>query len=120
VPSAVWTSYITDAQNGPDLVYLGFSSTTGTSTELMNQFSSKGRYTWGPANADYDALVERIKVATDLDAQADLIRKANKVLADDAQLVYLWPQPYTYAVSSDIDWTPRPDDRPKAADMAPR
>lgn len=119
VPSEIWTSYITDAENGPDLVYLGFSSTTGTSTELMNQFSSKGRYTWGPANAEYDALLEEIKQATSLDEQAELITQASQILAEDAQLVYLWPQPFTYAVSSDVEWTPRPDAKPRATDMQP-
>ena len=120
VPTAVWTSFITDAEKGTDLVYLGFSSTTGTSTELMNQFTDKGRYTWGPANEEYSKMVADIKVATSLEQQAELIRKANRVLADDAQLVYLWPQPFTYATSKSIEWTPRPDDRPKASDMRPR
>ena len=119
VPTAIWTSFITDAQKGTDLLYLGFSSTTGTSTELMNQFTGKGRYTWGPSNPDYDAAVEKVKTATSLESQAELIRKANRILADDAQLVYLWPQPFTYAVSKSVEWTPRADDRPRASDMRP-
>lgn len=119
VPTAIWTSFITDAGKGSDLVYLGFSSTTGTSIELMNQFTSKGRYTWGPANADYDAAVELAKKATSIEKQAELIRGANRILADDAQLVYLWPQPFTYAISKNIAWEPRPDDRPSASDMRP-
>jgi len=119
VPTAIWTSFITNAENGTDLVYLGFSSTTGTSTEVMNQFTSKGRYTWGPANASYDAKVDAVKAATTIEQQAELIREANRILADDAQLVYLWPQPFTYAISKNIEWTPRPDDRPRASDMRP-
>lgn len=119
VPTAIWTSFITDAEKGSDLLYLGFSSTTGTSTELMNQFTGKGRYTWGPSNADYDAAVEKVKQATSFEEQAQLIREANRILADDAQLVYLWPQPFTYAVSKSVQWTPRPDDRPRASDMIP-
>lgn len=119
IPGNTFVSFLRDEENAPDLVYLGYVSSSNAQAELMGQFASPAPYTWGPVPAGYDEAVVAAKTAPNEEEQAKNVRLAAQIAADDAMLVYLWPQPQTYAVSDKVEWTIRADDWVKATDMTP-
>lgn len=119
VPGNTFVSFLRDKENAPDMVYLGYVSSSNAQAELMGQFASTAPYTWGPVPAGYDEAVTAAKTAPDAAEQVKNVRLAAQIAADDAMVVYLWPQPQTYAVSDKVEWTIRADDWVKATDMKP-
>lgn len=119
VPGNSWVTFLRDKENAPDLVYLGYVSQSNSSNELLTHFTTQGPYSWGPVPKAFDDAVAAAKSASTAEEQVAAIRKASQVMLDEMQVVYLWPQPQTFAIKKDISWKVRSDDWVKAYDIKP-
>ncbi|MFC5950493.1 ABC transporter substrate-binding protein [Pseudonocardia lutea] len=118
-PSWVQRSYTDDVA---DLIYIGYSSGYRAPAERLRIYTSTYSQSHFSDPA-YDALVDQLTTATSREQQTDLLDRATQEFHDNPHVVFLWPQPLTWAVNKNLDWVPRPehwllpqDFRPKNAD----
>lgn len=97
----------TRSPNAADLVYIGYSSGSPAPGPRLQIYTSQDSQIHG-ADPAYDALVAKVFRATTPAEQQQYVDEATQVFYNDADTVFLWPQPLTYAVNSDINWIPQP------------
>lgn len=119
VAGADWTSFLRQVKTAPQMVFLGYTSQSGSANELLGQFISSAPYTWGPVPQAYDNAVAAANSAPTKAAETAAIHTALKVALDTAQVAWLWPLPQTYVVNKNLSWTPRADQWIKASDFKP-
>jgi peptide/nickel transport system substrate-binding protein len=66
----------------------------------------------------YDDLVVKAQQAPTLAAQQQYIDQATQVLHDYPPVIFLFPQPLTYAYTSVLSWVPRPEHWLRAYDVS--
>ena len=118
LPGNAFVPFLRDKKNATDLVYVAYASQSNSSAELLGQFTGNAGQTWGPVPKAYDEAVAASKLATTEAGYISALRAAQKVYADEAMIVFLWPQPQTYAFKKDIDWPVRSDDWVRASEMS--
>jgi peptide/nickel transport system substrate-binding protein len=97
----------TRSANAADLVYIGYSSGSPAPGPRLQIYTSQDSQIHG-ADPAYDALVAKVFRATTTAQQQAYVDQATQVFYADADTVFLWPQPLTYAVNSNINWIPQP------------
>jgi peptide/nickel transport system substrate-binding protein len=97
----------TRSANAADLVYIGYSSGSPAPGPRLQIYTSQDSQIHG-ADPAYDALVAKVFRATTPAEQQQYVDQATQVFFNDADTVFLWPQPLTYAVNSNINWIPQP------------
>ena len=102
----------------PDLGYVTMSMWTLDGADLLELLGATGGAQQFWQNDEFDTLITAAKQSSG-DEREELTRQAAKVMRDDAAFVFLFPQPSTYAHSTDIDFTMRPDEWVRAFDIAP-
>lgn len=118
IPYAKWVEYLRD-ENGPALTFIAWGSQSISSPEILFQLHSSAPYGIGHANAEYDQAVTAANGAATPEDKLAAIRQAVDIVEDQALTVYLWPQPQTYARSTEVDWKVRMDDWVRASDAKP-
>ncbi|RLP77523.1 ABC transporter substrate-binding protein [Mycetocola tolaasinivorans] len=93
-----------------DLTWFGSADNSTVATDLLTFYGNTWSQTHGQVPEAYDAAVAAAKAADTKDAQLAQIKTAVTTAADDAYVVYLWPQPQTFAVNSSLNWKIRGDD----------
>jgi peptide/nickel transport system substrate-binding protein len=104
-PAWLQRSYTKDVA---DLIYIGYSSGYRAPAERLRIYTS----TYAQSHFDdptYDGLVDRLSTTSTREEQAQLVNAATQQFHDDPHVVFLWPQPLTWAVDKSLDWTPRPE-----------
>lgn len=117
LPGNAFLPFLRDKKNATDLVYVAYASQSNSSSELLGQFVGNAGQTWGPVPKAYDDAVAASKLATTEADYLAALRAAQKVYLDEAMIVFLWPQPQTYAFKRDLDWPVRSDDWVRASEM---
>ncbi|MGW4578292.1 ABC transporter substrate-binding protein [Rhodococcus sp. YH1] len=91
-----------------DLVYIGYTSGYKSPVERLRIFTSKyaqSHFT----DPVYDDLIARLTVAPNEQEQQRLFDEATAHFRENPHVLFLWPQPLTYVVAKDLQWTPRPE-----------
>jgi peptide/nickel transport system substrate-binding protein len=109
----------TRSANAADLVYIGYSGTSNAPGPRLQIFTDQDSQIHG-ADPAFDALVTKVFEATTKTRQQEYVNQATQVYYNNADSVFLWPQPLTYAVSSDISWTPQPEHWLIPQDFSPK
>lgn len=79
-----------------------------TTGDLASNFQAASPYAYFP-DQTYSDLVEAAKTNSDSTDISANWAEANEYLREQAPVLFLFPQPATYGVSTNIDWRPRPD-----------
>lgn len=109
-----YTTYLEYAleQDGKKAYPVTFRSYGGSSAATLASSRYSG-YLSGRSllqnSTEYDDLIEQAQGAATAEEQDEFYRRANNYLHDNASLVYLFNEPLTYAYSTDLEWTPRPE-----------
>lgn len=118
VPYANWVTYLRD-EAGPALTFLSFGSQSVSSPEILAQFISAGPYSHGPVPQGFDEAQLAATSAATQEDKLTAIAECVRIMADEAMLVFLWPQPQTYAIADRLNWKPRMDDWVRVSDIHP-
>ncbi len=115
-----WSAWVKSAgsEEGPTSTFVGYSSGDNSNYQILGYF--KTGFVQNHANDPvYDELVDAIDAAPTVEEQIDATRKAVERSHEWAQMLWLFPQPQTYAHAADLTWVPRPDDWLRPQDVHP-
>lgn len=100
--------------------YLTYSVAALDATGLLVLFTSGNPYSYWDDEA-FTELVNAARSTVDAAERLELERQAAALMREGAPIVFLFPEPYCYAVRNDtVDWQVRPDDWLLALDMQPK
>ena len=112
VQSYDWESYVTDRiapQRTAPLFLLALASRGDSLTDTENLSSA---FPFNPTqwlNADFEELLEKARGTFNEQRRLRLLYQAQAIAYEEAPWIWLW-RPYDhYAITRDLDWTPRAD-----------
>jgi ABC-type transport system substrate-binding protein len=109
-----------------DLFGFAYTAGTGDASDLLDAVfhspsaSSGALNASGYSSAAFDRLVDEAGRVLDPYQRRRLMSEALAILREDLPAIPLAVRSNLYAVSEEIDWTPRQDRRVRAQDMRPR
>jgi peptide/nickel transport system substrate-binding protein len=89
-----------------DMLYIGYSSGYPGPAERLLIYTSKYSQSHY-SDPTYDALVQKVFAATTPQQEQTYVDQATQQFYNAANVIFLWPQPLTYAVAKNLQWTPR-------------
>ncbi len=105
-----WSTWVKRAASeDPDTTFVGYSSGDNSNYQILSYFVT-GFVQNHSDDPKYDELVKEIDLATTSADQIAATKKAVQQSNAFAQMVWLFPQPQTFAYAADLTWIPRPDD----------
>jgi len=105
-----WVERTRSAEDAPALYYIGYTAGYRAPAERLRIYTSgNGQSHYAEPDAVYDDLVTQVTAATTPEQQQELVNRATAHYREQAHAVFLWPQPLTYVVRKDLEWTPRPE-----------
>lgn len=105
-----WVDRTRSPEKAPALYYIGYTSGYRSPAERLRIYATSNSQThYAQPDTVYDELVGKLTVATTVGQQQELVNQATAHFREQAHLVFLWPQPLTYVVKKDLQWTPRPE-----------
>ena len=115
-----WSAWVKSAGSpeGPTSTFVGYSSGDNSNYQILSYFKT-GFVQNHASDPVYDQLVDAIDSATTEEAQIEATHAAVERSNEWAQMLWLFPQPQTFAYASDLNWVPRPDDWLRAQDLHP-
>ncbi|HEX5166575.1 MAG TPA: ABC transporter substrate-binding protein [Thermomicrobiales bacterium] len=61
-------------------------------------------------NKEFDALIDEARGILDSDKRKELYSSAQKILREEAPMLFMWGLHTVWGVNNDVDWTPAPDE----------
>ena len=61
-------------------------------------------------NPELDELLERGRGSLDPEERLQIYAEAQRIVREDAPMIFMWGFHSVWGVSNDVDWTPRPDE----------
>ncbi|MFT4286173.1 ABC transporter substrate-binding protein [Nocardioides sp.] len=105
-----WVQRTYSDQDAPALYYIGYASGYKAIAERLRTYAdSNVQSHYAQPDTTYDDLVTKVTQAKDAAEQAQYVNEATAWFREQAHLIFLWPQPLTYVVRKDLQWTPRPE-----------
>jgi peptide/nickel transport system substrate-binding protein len=98
------------------LAYLTYGWPTLDADGQLTLFEWGGQYSYWE-NQDYVKLLDQARSMTDQNKRKDLYKQATQIMRDDAAVIFLFPQPFTFAAANSVQWQLRPDDWVRVYDM---
>jgi peptide/nickel transport system substrate-binding protein len=94
-----------------ELLYLGWSGRTDPDGNLHQFVTCKGNLNYGRyCNPDVDKLLDDARVKPTVAERKPIYDAAQKILVDEDPIIYLYAQPWPYALSNKVQgFTPYPD-----------
>jgi peptide/nickel transport system substrate-binding protein len=100
-----------DASTGPAFYLLGWGNPTfDASQTIIPHLTSDGALS-SYSNPEVDDLIAKAQSKSDANARKKLLRKANRILHDEAPWLFLNRQYSVYGASGRLNWEPRRDER---------
>ncbi|HEY0189137.1 MAG TPA: ABC transporter substrate-binding protein [Cellulomonas sp.] len=115
-----FANYITKTESDDEgtLVYQGWGGNYPVAAERLRLFaSSHPNVRLG--DEVYDAAVDAAASATTDEEEQTAVDEATQRFYDEAHALFLFPQPISYVISQDIDWTPRVEGWIRPQDFTP-
>jgi peptide/nickel transport system substrate-binding protein len=118
IPFPTWVDEARTPQ-AADLLYVGYSSGyPGPAERLLIYSSSYGQSHY--SDPSYDALVQDVFAAATPAQEQKYVDEATQQFYNAANVIFLWPQPLTYAIAGNLAWTPRPEHWLLPQDISPK
>jgi len=111
----------TYSDQAPAMYYIGYNSgykSPAARLQIYGDTNPQSHYS--PQDTHYDDLVTKLIAAPDKAAQQKDFDEATAWFRDQAHLIFLWPQPLTYVINKNLDWTPRPEHYLDPQDITPK
>ena len=109
-----WSVQLTKYRAGTELTdshFMGWGTSTFDADDVLfgafARIPTKNNY----ENPDVTDLVLRARTSMDPDERAALYAQAQRIIYEDVPWITLFQQVDLYGVRSDLDWTPRPDQK---------
>ncbi len=99
--------------------YISFAWPTLDADGQLTLFESGNAYAYWD-DATFSSLIEKARALTDPGQRLQLYKQATQRMYDQVPVVFLFPQPSTYAVRATVDWKARSDDWARPTDMTPK
>ncbi len=99
----------TESANAPAMYYIAYSSGYPSPAARLQIYADSDLQShYDPPDTAYDELVQELQNAATTAQQQALFDEATDNLYQQAQAVFLWPQPLTYVINKDLNWIPNP------------
>jgi peptide/nickel transport system substrate-binding protein len=98
-------------RNTGDMFFLGWGPALWGQNTTQPLFKADQTYSSYGNNATVDDKVAKATTITDAKARAAAYAELQKLLHDEAPWVFLWQQHDLYGVASQVEWTPRADEK---------
>jgi peptide/nickel transport system substrate-binding protein len=118
MPNADFVAMNYKRTNLPDLGYIALALWTLDGADLLQLIGATGGAQQFWQNDKFDELIGAA-MKTSGEEREKLTREAVEVMREDAGFVFLFPQPLTYAVSTDVNFEMRADEWVRAFDITP-
>ncbi|WOQ16117.1 ABC transporter substrate-binding protein [Raineyella sp. W15-4] len=116
-----WVQRTYSDQNAPGLYYIGYTSGYKAIAERLRTYATSNAQThYAQPDTTYDGLVAKVTTATTAEEQQQYANQATAQFRDQAHVVFLWPQPLTYVVRKNLQWTPRPEHWLEPQEFSPK
>jgi peptide/nickel transport system substrate-binding protein len=105
-----------------EVLYLGWSGRSDPDGNIHQFLTCRGNLNYGHyCNPAVDNLLDQARVKPDVATRKPLYDAAQKIIADEAPIVYLYSQPWPYALSKKVQgFTAYPDGLPRLRDVSIR
>jgi peptide/nickel transport system substrate-binding protein len=113
---SAWLASIGSADGPLNASFVGYASNDNSTSQILGYFVSN----FVQEHADdptYDAIYAKLRAATTEKDQLALAKQALERQQEFVPLLWLFPQPQTFAYSSDLKWVPRIDDWLRPQDL---
>ena len=115
-----WVQRTYSEANAPALYYIGYTAGYKAIAERLRIYATSNLQThYAQPDTTYDELVAKVTTATTLEEQQQYANQATAHFREQAHALFLWPQPLTYVVRKDLQWTPRPEHWLEPQDFSP-
>jgi peptide/nickel transport system substrate-binding protein len=118
MPFSVYMDKYLKQKDLAQMAYITQAWPTLDADGLLTLFESGNQYAYWD-NADFSKLLDQARSTLDSNKRLDLYKQATAIMREDAPLIFLFPQPATYATSKKVQWSARPDDWVRVWDMRP-
>ncbi len=119
IPFSVYMDkYIKNKDLAP-MAYLTQAWPTLDADGLLSLFEMGNPYAYWD-NVDFAGLLRKARATTNPTQRLGLYKQATSLMRDQAPVLFLFPQPATFAVRNSVQWKGRPDDWVRAWDMQPK
>jgi len=105
--------------NMAQAIYITQAWPTLDADGLLTLFEKGNQYAYWNNDA-FSALLDQARATTVPAKRAALYKQATAVMREEAPVLFLFPQPATYATANTVDWHARPDDWVRVWDMKPK
>jgi peptide/nickel transport system substrate-binding protein len=108
------------AQNLAHLGYITYGAASLDADFIFTLFEPGNPYAYWD-DAKFAELIRGARAVLNQDKRAELYKQATVVMRDQAPIIFLFPQPFAYAIRNNtVNWKARPDDFVRAMDMEPK
>jgi peptide/nickel transport system substrate-binding protein len=105
-------------QQMPTMAYLGLSSQTLDADLPLTSVTTGAFSYW--RNPTFEALIAKARYAAKPEERMAEYKEALDLMCKEAPFIFLFNQPFIYATSDRVVWTPRADDWTRSVDFRPR
>lgn len=117
-PFSVYMDRYLKQRNIGQMFYITQAWPTLDADGLLTLFEAGNQYAYWN-NADFSKLLDQARSTLDNTKRLALYKQATAIMRDAAPVIFLFPQPATYAVANTVQWKARPDDWVQVWDMKP-
>ena len=111
-----WMNKYLRAANMGQMAYLAQAWPTLDADGLLSLYEGGNPYAYWD-DQTFSGLIRQARATTDKAARLTLYKQATERMCDQAPVLFLFSQPYTYASANRVTWTPRGDDWVRAEDF---
>jgi len=119
MPFSVYMNKYLPQHNMAQAVYITQAWPTLDADGLLTLFEKGNQYAYWNNDA-FSAMLDQARATTVPAKRAALYKQATAVMREEAPVLFLFPQPATYATANTVEWRARPDDWVRVWDMKPK
>jgi len=119
MPFSVYMNKYLPQHNMAQAIYITMSSPTLDADGLLSLFEKGSQYAYWNNDA-FSGLLDQARATTVPAKRLALYKQATAMMREEAPVLFLFPQPATYATANTVEWRARPDDWVRVWDMKPK
>jgi peptide/nickel transport system substrate-binding protein len=118
MPFSVYMDKYLKQRNMAPMIYLTLAWPTLDADGILTLFEKGNPYAYW-ANDEFSHLLDQARATLDRTTRLRLYARATALMREEAPVLFLFPQPATYATARTVVWRARPDDWIRAWEMTP-
>jgi len=119
MPFSVYMDKFVKQHNMAQMIYLTLAWATLDADGLLTLFEKGNMYAYW-SNDAFSSLLDQARATIDRAKRLALYKQATALMREEAPVLFLFPQPATYATANTIEWRARPDDWVRVWEMIPK